>query len=147
LMLAFTMLWTYMSFSQFLIIWAGNLKDEIPWYMVRAFGKWAYVAVILLLFHFFFPFFLLLQRRIKRRLRTLAMVAGWMVLLTLVDVYWLVVPSYEQAAPQFRFLDICAVIGIGGLWLAAFLGQLKKLPLLPLHDPRFEAVLEPQHGD
>jgi hypothetical protein len=75
------------------------------------------------------------------------MVAGWMVLLTLVDVYWLVVPSYEQAAPQFRFLDICAVIGIGGLWLAAFLGQLKKLPLLPLHDPRFEAVLEPQHGD
>jgi hypothetical protein len=147
LMLAFTMLWTYMSFSQFLIIWAGNLKDEIPWYMVRAFGKWAYVAVILLLFHFFFPFFLLLQRRIKRRLRTLAMVAGWMVLLTLVDVYWLVVPSYEQAAPQFRFLDICAVIAIGGLWLAAFLGQLKKLPLLPLHDPRFEAVLEPQHGD
>jgi hypothetical protein len=147
LMLAFTMLWTYMSFSQFLIIWAGNLKDEIPWYMVRAFGKWAYVAVILLLFHFFFPFFLLLQRRIKRRLRTLSLVAGWLVLLTLIDVYWLVVPSYEQIAPQFRLLDIFAVLGIGGLWLAAFLGQLKKMPLLPLHDPRFEVVWEHQHGD
>jgi hypothetical protein len=149
LMLAFTMLWTYMSFSQFLIIWAGNLKDEIPWYMVRAFGKWAYVAVILLLFHFFFPFFLLLQRRIKKRLRTLALVAGWLVVLTLVDVFWLVVPAYEPSGPLFApmVLDLFAVVGIGGLWLAAFLVQLKKLPLLPLHDPRFEPVLEHSHGD
>ena len=70
LMLALVMLWTYMSFSQFLIIWAGNLKDEIPWYMVRAFGPWAYVAVILLLFHFAVPFLALLQRQLKRRIDT-----------------------------------------------------------------------------
>jgi len=149
LVLAFTLLWTYMSFSQFLIIWAGNLKDEIPWYLVRAFGSWRGVAVVLLLFHFFLPFFILLQRRFKRRLSSLSLVAGWMLVVTLVDVYWLVVPAFENEhkAPGFRLLDVFAVVGIGGLWLAAFYGQLKKLPLLPLHDPRFEGVLEHQHGD
>ena len=149
LVLAFTLLWTYLSFSQFLIIWSGNLKDEIPWYLVRAFGSWRSVAVVLLLFHFFLPFFILLQRRFKRKLSSLALVAGWMLVVTLIDVYWLVVPAFENEhrAAGFRLLDLFAVIGIGGLWLAAFYGQLKKLPLLPLHDPRFEAILEHQHGD
>ena len=147
LVLAFTLLWTYMSFSQFLIIWSGNIKDEIPWYMIRARGPWAGVAVVLLLFHFFLPFFVLLQRKVKRRLATLSIVAAWMLILSLVDVYWLVVPAYEQNAPEFHVLDVLAVIGVSGLWLAAFYAQLRKLPLLPLHDPRFEAFLEHQHGD
>jgi hypothetical protein len=147
LMLTFTMLWTYLSFSQFLIIWSGNLKDEIPWYMIRAFGRWAGVAVILILFHFFTPFFMLLQRNIKKRLRTLSMVARILLLLTVVDIYWLVVPSYEQKAPQFRILDLLLILGIGGLWLGVFFGQLRKLPLLPQHDPRFQRAMEPQHGD
>lgn len=150
LMLTFTILWAYVSFSQFLIIWAGNLKNEIPWYMARAFGSWAVIAVILLVFHFFVPFFLLLQRQIKRRVRTLSMVAGILLTLSLVDVYWLVVPAYEPSGPQLHLTDIFAVIGIGGLWFGMFLGELKKLPLLPLHDPRFEgarALVEHQHGD
>jgi hypothetical protein len=150
LMLTFLILLTYTSFSQFLIIWSGNLKNEIPWYMVRAFGGWGVVGAMLLLFHFFIPFFLLLQRKIKGRLRTLAMVSAWFLVISLLDVYWIVVPAYEQSGPHFRFLDVCAVIGIGGLWVAAFFGQLKKFPLLPLHDSRFEgvkSVMEHQHGD
>jgi hypothetical protein len=90
---------------------------------------------------------LLLQRGVKRRLAVLSRVAVLLLVLTLVDIYWLLVPSYETLAPQFRLLDVFAVMGIGGVWLAAFLGQLKKLPLLPLHDPRFEGVLEHGHGD
>jgi hypothetical protein len=147
LMLAFLLLLTYTSFAQFLIIWSGNLKNEIPWYMVRAFGGWGVIGALLLIFHFFIPFFLLLQRRIKKQLPTLAMVAFWFLILTLLDVYWIVVPAYEQTRPQFRVLDFVALIGIGGLWLAAFFGQLRKLPLLPLHDPRFEQALERLHGD
>ncbi len=147
LMLAFVMLWTYLSFSQFLIIWSGNLRNEIPWYQQRVFGKWAPIAVTLLVLHFFVPFLLLLQRGVKRRLHVLSRVAVLLLVLTLVDIYWLLVPSYETLAPQFRLLDLFAVLGIGGVWLAAFLGQLKKLPLLPLHDPRFEGVLEHGHGD
>jgi hypothetical protein len=64
-----------------------------------------------------------------------------------VDIYWIVVPSYETQAPRVHLLDIFAIVGIGGLWLSWFLWQLKRLPLLPLHDPRFEAVLEHEHGD
>jgi hypothetical protein len=147
LMLTFVLLWAYLSFDQLLIIWAGNLKDEIPWYMQRAFGGWAPVGVVLIVLHFFIPFFLLLQRGVKRRLRVLSVVAGLIVFLTLVDIYWIVVPSYETLAPRVHLLDIFAVIGIGGVWLSWFAWQLKKLPLLPLHDPRFEAVLEHEHGD
>lgn len=147
LMLTFLMLWAYLSFDQLLIVWAGNLKDEIPWYSQRAFGAWTPVAVILVILHFFVPFFLLLSRNVKRRPRRLSAVALLLVFLTMVDVYWIVVPAYEKAAPQFHWLDLFALVGIGGLWLGTFVGQLTKLPLLPLHDPRFEGVLEPQHGD
>jgi hypothetical protein len=147
LMLTFTLLWTYMSFAQFLIIWSGNLKQEIPWYMTRAFGPWAPIAVALLLFHFFVPFFILLQRKVKRRLERLSVLAIWMLVITLVDVYWLIVPSIEKSGPQIHLQDILAFVGIGGVWVGAFMAQLKKMPLLPLHDPRFQGVLEHQHGD
>jgi len=146
LMLAQVLLWTYMSFSQYLIIWSGNLKNEIPWYKERAVGPWGAVAAALLIFHFFVPFFLLLQRGMKRRIKNLAGIGVLLILLTLLDVYWQVEPAYSPA-PRLKLLDVFAVIGIGGLWVAAFVNQLKKRPLLPLHDPRFEAVLEHQHGD
>jgi hypothetical protein len=147
MMLVFVLLWAYLSFSQLLIIWAGNLKNEIPWYTQRAFGGWAPVGVLLLIFHFFVPFFLLLQRGIKRRLGILSKVAALLLILSVVDIYWIVVPSYEVAAPKVHALDLLALIGIGGLWIGAFLWQLKRWPLLPLHDPRFAGVLEHQHGD
>jgi hypothetical protein len=137
LILVFTLLWAYMSFSQFLIIWAGNLKPEIPFYMARAFGGWGVVGGLLLLLHFFVAFFLLLMRTIKRRLPRLAKVALLQFVLTLMDLYWLIVPSYQKG-PRFADLGILfAVVGLGGIWVAVFLGQLKRLPLLPLHDPRF----------
>ncbi|MGB8525032.1 MAG: hypothetical protein WCD43_18865 [Candidatus Acidiferrales bacterium] len=149
LMLAFVMLWAYMSFSQFLIIWAGNLKDEIPWYVTRAFGGWGALALFLIVMHFAVPFLLLLQRGVKQRLHLLSIVTGWLVLLTLVDVYWLVVPAFadERNRPQFHVSDFLAVIGIGGIWVGTYIWQLKKMPLLPLHDPRFEGALQHEHGD
>lgn len=147
LMLTFLMLWAYLSFSQLLIIWSGNLKDEIPWYQQRAFGGWTSVAVVLVLFHFFVPFFMLLQRGVKRRIRRLTFVAAWLVAMTLVDVYWIVVPAYAKMHPEVHWLDILALIGIGGLWLGTFMTTLKKLPILPLHDPRFEGILVHEHGD
>lgn len=147
LTLAFVLLWTYLSFDQLLIIWAGNLKNEIPWYQQRVFGAWAPIAVFLLITHFFVPFFLLLQRGVKRRLRVLSTITISLVCLTVVDLYWIIEPAYDTNGPRFHPLDVCALAGLGGIWLWTFFGQLKKLPLLPLHDTRFQGVLEPEHGD
>lgn len=147
LMLAFVMLWAYLSFSQFLIIWAGNIKGEIPWYMSRAFGGWGAIAAVLIVLHFALPFLLLLQRGVKRRLRVLSTVAGMLILLSIVDVFWLVVPAFEREGPRVHPMDIFALIGIGGMWVGTFAWQLKKRPLLPQHDPRFEGALEHEHGD
>jgi hypothetical protein len=147
LLLAFVMLWAYLSFSQFLIIWAGNLKNEAPWYLTRAFGGWALIAVFLILLHFAIPFLLLLQRPMKRNLGALSMISGMLVVLSSLDVYWLIVPSFESDGPRFHALDFCALIGIGGLWVGTFFWQLKKWPMLPQHDPRFEGALQHEHGD
>jgi len=147
LLLTFTMLWAYLSFSQFLIIWSGNLQDEIPWYVTRATGGWAWVALFLIVFHFAVPFVLLLSRFVKRRMQWLAAVAGLLLGVSLLDMYWLVVPAFdsERAGPHFHWMDWVAALGIGGIWVAAFLAEMKSRPLVPLHDPRFEGVLSHGH--
>lgn len=144
LLLTFTMLWAYLSFSQYLIIWAGNLQEEVPWYVRRATGGWAWVALTLIVFHFAVPFLLLLMRFIKRRRRILAAVAAGLVGMSAVDIYWLSAPAFEPHGPEFHLLDGGILLGFGGLWLGVFLSQLKKRPLLPLHDPRLEEVAH--HG-
>src|SRR6201987_6447420 len=107
------MLWAYLSYSQFLIIWSGNLKEEIPWYVMRAFGGWGSVAVVLMVLHFALPFLLLLQRSVKRKLARLSLVAGMLIVLSLVDIYWLIVPAFDPTSPRFHVMDILAVLGIG----------------------------------
>ncbi|HEV2348817.1 MAG TPA: hypothetical protein VG028_03120 [Terriglobia bacterium] len=139
LLFAFVMLWAYLSFSQFLIIWSGNLRDEIPWYLSRSRGEWAWLAVFLIVFHFAIPFFLLLSRDLKRKKLLLSMVAAALIFMTWVDLYWIVMPSFDHAGPQLQWLwlNLAAPIGIGGIWVSAFIWQLKGRPLLPLNDPEF----------
>jgi hypothetical protein len=147
LLLAFVILWAYLQFSQFLIIWQGNLKDEIPWYKTRVFGGWALLAVTLLVLHFCVPFGMLLQRPMKRVLRPLSKVAALLILMSAVDVYWMVMPGFEPDRPHFHPTDFLVWVALGGFWISAFCWRLKQLPLLPLHDPRFEGALEHEHGD
>jgi hypothetical protein len=136
LMLAFTMLWAYMSFAQFLIIWAENLPDEIPWYVRRFSGGWGYIAWTIAIFHFFVPFFLLLLRFVKKnptRLRTLAV---WIIIMKILDVFWIVEPAFRQRGLEVYWTDLAALVGVGGVWLACFIWNLKSRPLLPARDPR-----------
>jgi hypothetical protein len=144
LLLTFVMLWAYMSFSQFLIIWAGNLQDENFWYTVRATGGWTWVALFIILFHFAVPFVLLLNRPVKRQMKVLAAVGGGLLVMTWFDLYWFIMPAFYPLGPHLNWMDVVAPFGIGGLWLALFIRQLKARPRLPLHDPRFEGVV--QHG-
>ena len=136
LLFAFIMLWAYLSFSQYLIIWSGNLPEEIPWYLRRSRGGWQWMAVALALFHFAIPFFLLLIRRYKRQRQVISSIAVAVVVMRFVDLMWLVVPAHE---PAFRvhWLDLATLAGIGGLWFAGFSKQLRKRSLLPLGDPAF----------
>jgi len=135
LLLAFVMLWAYVAFSQYLIIWSGNLPEEIPWYLQRMSGGWQWIGLALMLFHFALPFLVLLSRRTKRSLQMLAAVAGAMLLMRLIDVFWLIAPGFHHAGMFLHWLDVLAPLSIGGIWLAVFTWQLKRRPLLPLHDP------------
>ncbi|HEV2425809.1 MAG TPA: hypothetical protein VGZ29_13355 [Terriglobia bacterium] len=141
LLLVFIMLWAYLQFDQFLIIWAGNLQDEIPWYVVRARGTWGAVAVALFLFHFAVPFLLVLQRAVTRHSRVLTAVCVLLIFMEAVDLYWMILPAFSPKGPQVSWLDFVTFLGIGGVWVAWFAWQLKTRPLLPLHDPRFEGAL------
>jgi hypothetical protein len=138
LMLAFVMFWAYVSFSQYLIIWAGNLPEEIPWYLRRLQGGWGWIGAALLVFHFILPFLMLLPASANRNPRTLAAVAGLVVLMRLVDVFWLTKPAFAASHFRLHWMDLLTPIGIGGLWLATFLWQLGKRPLLPVNDPEFQ---------
>jgi hypothetical protein len=144
IMLTFVMLWAYLSFSQFLIIWAGNLQDENFWYTVRATGEWKWVALFIILFHFAVPFVLLLNRPVKRHMAALAAVGGGLLVMTWVDLYFFIMPAFYPLAPHIDWMDIVAPFAVGGLWLALFIKQIKAMPRLPLHDRRFEGVV--QHG-
>lgn len=139
LALAFVLLWAYMAFSQYLIIWAGNLPEEIPWYLRRSEGGWSLVAIALVVLHFALPFFLLLSRRNKKRTETLCRIAYVILVARLIDMIWLVKPASE-ASPSLSPLDLIVPAGIALLWLGLFIGEVGKEPLLPLNDPRFAEV-------
>jgi hypothetical protein len=156
LMLAFVMLWAYMAFSQFLIIWSGNLVEEIPWYLRRTRGGWEWVALALIVFHFFAPFFALLFRDTKRNLAVLRGVAAAILVMHVVDLTWLVVPArFDREGTTLRpwipwgelTLILPALLGIGGIWVAAFLWYLKGRPLVPLHGAGIDLIEENNHAE
>ena len=145
LLLAFIMLWAYTSFSQFLIIWIENLTHEIPWYLHRLAGGWGVIALLLVALQFTLPFLLLLSRSVKRKTGALFAVAVLIAAMHLMEMWWFIAPTFHSEGFVLHWMTVLAPIGIGGLWLGAFLGQLHRRPLLPVGDPRFMAIVE-EHG-
>lgn len=146
LMLAFLMLWAYFGFSQFLIIWSGNLPEEIPWYVRRLQSSWKWMGLALVVLQFALPFVLLLSRDLKRSSRQLVIVAITVIVMRLVDLIWLTGPEFHETAFHIHWMDLVMPIGIGGLWLAFFARQLKQRPLLPIGDPYLEEALAHEGG-
>jgi hypothetical protein len=136
LLQAFMLLWTYMAFSQLLIIYAGNLPHDLTWYLRRIHGGWQWVAVFLAVFHFLVPFGLLLFRKVKRTARSLAAVAMLLLFAHATNDLWLVAPSLHSNRFYVHWNDVAALVGIGGIWFALFCTLLKQKPLLPRNDPR-----------
>lgn len=145
LLFAFNMLWAYFAFSQLLIIWSGNLPEEIPFYRTRLYGEWGVVAVLVLLCSFGLPFLILLSREVKRIPRLIARVAIWMIVMRLLDLFWMTRPDFTSRALP-TWLDIVVPIALVGLWIGFFAMNLKQRPLLPLGDPELaEAIAHHEH--
>jgi hypothetical protein len=141
LLLAFVMFWAYLAFSQFLIIWAGNLPEEIPWYLRRLTGGWQIVGLAIIIFHFFLPFLMLISRHTKRSPALLAWVAGLIVVMRLVENFFVVSPAGDMAgALQVHWLDLVVPVGMGGLWLAFFFHQLGRRAAIPARNLLGEVI-------
>ena len=136
LLLAFTLAWAYFNFSQFMLIWIGNLPEEIPYYLKRTREGWGWYAALAVVVHFPIPFLLLLFRRVKSNPRVLRNIAIMLVLIVFIDVMWWVAPSMTHLTfPKFYWLlDVAATVSVGGFWVAVWLYFLKKHPLLPTRE-------------
>jgi len=148
---AFVMLNIYLAFSQFLIIWSGNLPEEIPWYIDRFAGGWAVIITLDFLFHWLIPFSLLLSRDIKRNKKRLVLVCQWMIFAKAFDLFWLIEPNFKDAARNLHFsfgiLEYVAVpVAMVALWIYFFITRLKMRPLVQTNDPHVAEILEPEHA-
>ena len=148
---AFVMLNMYLAFGQFLIIWSGNLPEEIPWYMDRINGHWGVVCTLDFLFHWLVPFSLLLSKDLKRNKQRLTRVCQWMIFAKFFDLFWLVEPNFKDAARNLHFswgiLEYVAVpVAMVALWVAFYCMQLQKRPLVAVNDPHLAEILEPEHA-
>jgi hypothetical protein len=151
LILMGVLVWSYFSFSQLLIIWSGNLPEEITWYLDRIAGGWKFIAGALILFHFALPFLLLLSRDLKRDGRKLMIIAVWLFIMRFVDLFWYIEPNfYGHGAQGAHYswtalvMDLLVPAAMGGLWLWLFFYQLKARPLFPLRDHLWEELMKQQ---
>ena len=147
---AFVMLNIYLAFGQFLIIWSGNLPDEINWYLDRIRGHWGIIITLDFIFHWLIPFTLLLSRDLKRNKKRLIRVCQWMVFARAFDLFWLIEPNFKDSARNLHFswgiLEYLAVpVAMMAFWVAFFCMQLKTRPLVQTNDPHVAEILEPDH--
>jgi len=147
---AFVMLNIYLAFSQFLIIWSGNLPEEIPWYLDRVRGGWGVIITLDFVFYWLIPFTLLLSRDLKRNKKRLVRVCQWMVFAKAFDLFWLIEPNFKDAAQNLHFswgiFEYAAVpAAMTAFWVAYFCMQLKTRPLVQTNDPHLAEILEPEH--
>ena len=141
LLMALVMLWMYFAFSQYLIIWSGNLPEETVWYVARKHGGWGVIALGIVILQFAFPFLTLLSRAAKKSPQKLGMLALLILIMRVVDVIWLIEPSFNRERFHLSWMDLAAPVAIGGLWIATFAWQLQKRSLVPVNDPQLEQAL------
>jgi len=141
LMLAFCIFWAYIGFSQYMLIWYGNIPEETSYFLRRNVASWNAMSLILVIGRFFLPFPFLLLQGTKKHPRYLCLVAVWILLMQLLDLYIIVLPMLHQDGVAFHPLDLCALLAIGAPLAWLFLSGLSKHSLVPVRDPRiFESI-------
>jgi hypothetical protein len=140
-MFAFTVFWAYIAFSQYMLIWYGNIPEETAWFLKRQTGDWTAVSLALLFGHFVLPFLLLISRHVKRRPFPLAVIGVFVAVMCWVDMYWLVIPEFSREVARFGLIDLLVYLGIGGVYATVVLWRLSRASLVPERDPRLAESL------
>jgi hypothetical protein len=146
MLMSFLLLWAYLAYSQFMLVWAGNLQEEIPWYLHRITEGWGPIAVAVVLGAFAVPFLALFSTQVRHSTRLMALLGLGTTAAHLLATLWLIVPGFDAGNASFWWLYVAAPAGIGGLWLALLFHQLSRRPLVPRHDPRFVLQPDPDHA-
>jgi len=141
MLFAFMIFWTYIAFSQFFLIWYGNLPEETIWYKARMEGSWLAVSIFIMAGHFVAPFFYLMGRAVKRNGVTLAIGGAWLLLMHFVDLYWQVMPTLHPEGIRPSVLDVAAFVAVGGCFVAAVSWLMRRQALVPIRDPRLAESL------
>jgi hypothetical protein len=138
---ALTVFWGYIAFSQYMLIWYGNLPEETVWYIKRLAGGWSGWRPFLVAAHFAVPFFLMLPRASKRSTAALAWFAAWMLLMHYLDLYWIVMPLLHPSGAAPHWLDFASLLAVSSTYLLVFWWTLRDKPMVPLKDPRLQRAL------
>ncbi len=141
LLFGFVVFWAYIAFSQYMLIWYGNIPEETEWFLKRQTGDWTTVSLILIFGHFVLPFLLLVSRAIKRRPALLAITGGYVAVMCWIDLYWLVMPEFSPGVARFGLLDIFCFLGLNGVFSAGILLRLRRHSLVAEKDPRLDESL------
>lgn len=141
LLFAFNVFWAYIAFSQYMLIWYGNIPEETQWFLKRQTGDWAWVSLALLVGHFIIPFLVLVSRAVKRRPRLLAITGGFMVVMCWLDLYWLIVPEFSPGEVRLGLIDVFCFLAVAGVYLVVLAFGLKRHSLIPEGDPRLQESL------
>ncbi|MEP6961194.1 MAG: hypothetical protein ABI995_03905 [Acidobacteriota bacterium] len=140
-MFALTCFYTYIAFSQYILIWYADLPEETSFFRVRSHGEWLPWSLALPFIRFFIPFFILLCRPVKRKLNVLGLLASWSLLVIYLDLYWIVMPNFHREGPSFHWLDLATLSATVSVCGVVFWGRFKKHKLAPVGDLRFEQSL------
>lgn len=151
-MFAFTVFWAYIAFSQYMLIWYANLKEETIWFTHRMEHGWQYHSAMLLVLHFIVPFLILLSQMAKKSRALLAIMAVWFFVMQWFDLHWLVQPvrTTQQLAEgghpaTFHWLDLTTWLGLFGVFISLFLYRIARHPLVPVNDPRLARSIAHGH--
>ncbi len=142
LMFAFMAFWAYVAFSQYMLIWYGNIPEETVWYLHRSHGSWGILFLFVGLFHFVLPFLILLPREIKRNPIVLWVMAPWLIVIHWVDLYWVVMPNLHPHGIHFSWVDVAAYVALSGSFAGLFWWKMSKHAVIPIHDPNLKASKE-----
>jgi hypothetical protein len=143
-LMAFTIFWAYVNFSQIIILWSNNIVETNTFYVLRFGYEWRNIGYFLLFFGFFGTFLILLSRWVKRKRLALTVMAVWAFVVQIVNLFYVIVPSYARSGSALTLTDVLLFIGLGGIWLGLYFLQLSSQSLVPLHDPRIEPIISPQ---